>query len=85
MKNPVFAFTVLMCLADTGKLGAGEPAPSSLAALEANYAEDRTASLRRVLAKYVDELQSLEQSLVAAGDASGAARVRLSRRTLGRS
>ena len=79
MKNPLFAFTVLMCLADTGKLAAEEPAPASLAALEANYAEDRAASLRRVLAKYVDELQFLEQSLAAAGDASGAARVRLER------
>lgn len=79
MKNPVFTFTVLMLLADTGRLAAQEPAPASLAALEANYAEDRAASLRRVLAKYVDELQALEQSLAAAGDASGAARVGLER------
>lgn len=79
MKHPAFVFTTAMILAGAGELAAQEPAPASLAALEANYAEDRAASLRRVLARYVDELQALEQSLAAAGDASGAARVRLER------
>ena len=55
------------------------PAPEALPALDARYAEDRAGALRRVLARYVDELEALEKSLVTAGDASGAARVRLER------
>jgi hypothetical protein len=46
-------------------------------ALANSYAADRAAALRQVLARYVDELAALEKSLAAAGDASGAARVRL--------
>ena len=52
-------------------------AQSDLAALEAAYAEDRAAVLRRLLARYVDELGSLEKQLAAAGDQAGAARVRI--------
>lgn len=50
-----------------------------LESLETNYAADRAAVLRQVLARYVEELDALEKSLAAAGDASGAARVRLER------
>lgn len=46
-------------------------------ALENSYAADRASALRMVLARYVEELAALEQTLAAAGDASGAARVRL--------
>ena len=79
MKIPVFAFTVLMFPGAAGWLAAQGPAPASLATLEASYAEDRAASLRRVLARYVDELEALERSLAAAGDTAGAARVGLER------
>jgi len=51
----------------------------ALAALEARFAGERAVALRRVLAKYVDELEVMEKSLLQAGDAAGAARVRLER------
>jgi hypothetical protein len=60
-----------------------EAAPAAgltpLAALEAACAAERTAVLRGVLARYADDLEALENSLIAAGDNSGAARVRLER------
>lgn len=52
-------------------------AETDLAALEAAYAEDRAVFLRRLLARYVDELGALESTMTAAGDQAGAARVRL--------
>ena len=57
----------------------GQGAGASLEELERGYAEDRAAALRRVLARYVDELKALEASLAASQDAAGATRVRLER------
>ncbi len=81
--------SILFCLISllpASPLPAQDPAngsaPSSsaetdLAAMEAAYAEDRAVVLRRLLARYVDELGALESSLTAAGDQAGAAMVRL--------
>ncbi len=55
----------------------GKTPDPALSALEQNYAQERAAAMRRVLARYVDELEVLEKSLAAAGDTTGAARVRL--------
>lgn len=59
------------------------PAPPAasdpLAAVETAYAENRAAALRRVLARYADELETLAQTLAANGDAAGAARARMER------
>lgn len=50
-----------------------------LEALESAYAENRAAALRRVLARYADELEILGQTLAANGDTAGAARARMER------
>jgi len=60
-----------------GNAPEGKTPDPALRALEQNYAQERAAAMRRVLALYVDELEVLEKSLTAAGDATGAARVRL--------
>ena len=52
-------------------------AATALTELEARYAGDRAVCLRLVLARYADELTALQQQLLQAGDASGAARVQL--------
>ncbi|RYD32606.1 MAG: hypothetical protein EOP86_15315 [Verrucomicrobiaceae bacterium] len=63
--------------------GPAEPGPAAaaddpvLTALEARYAAGRNADLLAVLARYADELAALRRSLLAAGDAAGAARVQL--------
>ncbi|MDB6071254.1 MAG: hypothetical protein JWL81_2425 [Verrucomicrobiales bacterium] len=57
----------------------GAAASDPLAALEAAYAENRAAALRRVLARYADELETLGQTLAANGDTAGAARARMER------
>ncbi len=62
-----------------GGLRARAEAPGALEGLERGYAEDRAAALRRVLARYADELAVLEGSLVAAKDEAGAGRVRVER------
>lgn len=53
------------------------PADPALAALETQYAAERTADLLAGLARYADELAALQKTLLTAGDAAGAARVQL--------
>lgn len=55
----------------------GGGADSAMAALEQQYAAERTADLLAALARYADELSALRKSLLAAGDTAGAARVQL--------
>ncbi len=78
----LLGLTALPVAAQAPPPGAGSPAIPAGAvppeeALANSYAADRAAALRQVLARYVDELAALEKSLAAAGDGSGAARVRL--------
>lgn len=56
------------------KKGSADPA---MAALEEQYAAERTADLLASLARYADELSALQKSLLTAGDTAGAARVQL--------
>ncbi|MES2709515.1 MAG: hypothetical protein V4726_23160 [Verrucomicrobiota bacterium] len=53
------------------------PADPALAALETQYAAERTSDLLAGLARYADELAALQKTLLTAGDTAGAARVQL--------
>lgn len=52
----------------------GDPA---MAALEKQYAAERSSDLLGALARYADELVALQKTLLTAGDAAGASRVQL--------
>ena len=59
--------------------GAAADPAGILTELETRYAEDRAVALRLVLARYADDLEKLQRTLLETGDASGAARVQLER------
>lgn len=61
----------------TKPAGSASATDSGLAALEEQYAAQRSADLRSALARYADELTALQKSLITAGDNSGAAKVQL--------